>query len=127
MRVRITPTDWGTVRTAWSNGGGATSAWVHRGFPFAAALTGLDAGSSSASVFASYSSEDVDTRIAAIRAALDPAKRAEATTALGQWLKERASNIFIAHVNEPYGASRKIKHWPCLSEQVTNIDLITGG
>ena len=125
VRVKIAPSDWGSVRTEWTNGKGATTTWMHRGFPFASALAGLDASSSSASLFASYSSPDVDTQIQAIRATLDPAARAQTTTALGQWLRDRASNIFIAHVNEPYGASRKIKHWPCLTEQVTNMDLIT--
>lgn len=125
VRVKISPTDWGTVRSAWTSGKATDVVWVHRGFPFPAALAGYEAGYYSASLFSSYATTDVDKQIEAIRAAVQPDARAQATVALAQSLRDQGANVFIAHVNEPYGVSKKIKSWPSLSEQVTNMDLIT--
>lgn len=125
VRVKIAPTDWGTVRGAWTSGKATDVVWVHRGFPFPAALAGYEAGYQSASLFSSYATAEVDKQIDAIRAAVEPAGREKATVALAQTLRDQAANVFIAHVNEPYGTSKKIKSWPSLSEQVTNMDLIT--
>lgn len=127
VRVKISPTDWGTVRSAWTTGKATDVVWVHRGFPFPAALAGYEAGYHSASLFSSYATIDVDKQIDAIRAAVQTEPRTQATKTLAQSLRDQGANVFIAHVNEPYGASKKIRSWPSLSEQVTNMDLITKG
>jgi peptide/nickel transport system substrate-binding protein len=79
----------------------------------------------SSSLFASYSNETTDRLVLGIGSALVPAERADRIRETGQFLRDEAAAVYIAFANEPYGASQKIGHWPALSQQGTNIDLIT--
>jgi peptide/nickel transport system substrate-binding protein len=127
VRVRIVPTNWTSLRGAWTSGNASDIAWTHRGLAFSSTLAGLQASVMSASVFSTYANAETDARVDAIGGALDPSQRATLTHDLGVYLREEASAVFIAFANEPYGASAKVGHWPALSAQGTNIDLITRG
>jgi len=43
---------------------------------------------------------------------------------LANYLRDMGSIVFIGHIDEPYGASKKVGHWPTINEQTTNLDLI---
>ena len=55
----------------------------------------------------------------------DPARRSARIRALGQYLRDEAASVFIGFANEPYGISERVGNWPALSQQGTNIDLVT--
>jgi peptide/nickel transport system substrate-binding protein len=125
VRVKIEPTSWPTLRGAWTTGATSDIAWTHRGLAFSGMLPGLQASVMSASVFASYANEQTDAWVQRISDELDPAARARLTTELGLYLREEAGAVFIGFANEPYAMSSKIGSWPALSQQGTNIDLVT--
>jgi hypothetical protein len=79
----------------------------------------------SSSLFATYSNEVTDKLVLDVGAALAPTDRAARIRETGDYLREQAAAVYIGFANEPYGASRKIGHWPALNQQGTNIDLIT--
>lgn len=125
VRVTIEPTSWPTLRGAWTNGSATDIAWTHRGLAFSGTLPGLHASVMSASLFASYANADTDAHVQRISDELDPRERARLTTELGEYLREEAGAVFIGFANEPYAMSGKIGQWPALSQQGTNVDLIT--
>lgn len=125
LRVKIVPSNWTTLRGAWTTGKASDIVWTHRGLAFSGTLSGLHASLSSASVFAAFANEATDAGIERIEQALDSATRSARIRQLGLDLREEAPTVFIAFANEPYGASAKVGHWPALSQQGTNIDLIT--
>jgi peptide/nickel transport system substrate-binding protein len=127
VKAEVVPTDWPSLRGAWTSGKATDIVWTHRGFAFPSTLAGIDAGKNGASLFSSFSNAESDGKITEIRNTLDPAKRADLTKKYGQWLHDTGADIFIAWANEPYGASKKVGTWPSLAAQVTNIDLITAG
>jgi hypothetical protein len=79
----------------------------------------------SESVFSTYANAETDARIAAIGGELDPQRRRELIADFGRYQRDAAAAVFIAFADEPYGASGKVGHWPTLSSQATNVDLIT--
>jgi len=125
VRVTIEPTSWPTLRGAWTNGSATDIAWTHRGLAFSGTLPGLHASVMSASVFASYANAETDARVQHISEELNPQERSRLITELGEYLRDEAGAVFIGFANEPYAMSAKIEHWPALSQQGTNIDLIT--
>jgi peptide/nickel transport system substrate-binding protein len=125
VRTTIEPTNWIALRGLWSTGKATDIVWTHRGFAFTNTLTGLQSGIMSTSVFAGYSDANTDNYINRIGNSLDRDERARIANEMGQYLRDQAAYVYIAFVDEPFGASRKIGHWPTLSEQGTNIDLIT--
>jgi peptide/nickel transport system substrate-binding protein len=125
VRVKIEPTSWPTLRGAWTTGATRDIAWTHRGLAFSGMLPGLQASVMSASVFASYANQETDAWVQRISDELVPSERARLTTELGNYLREEAGAVFIGFANEPYGMSSKIGPWPALSQQGTNIDLVT--
>jgi peptide/nickel transport system substrate-binding protein len=125
VRVTIVPTNWISLRGSWTTGGATDIGWTHRGVPFSGTLAGLQASVMSASLFSSFANEETDARIEAIGAALDAGQRAALIEEFGLYLREQAAAVFIAFADEPYGASSKVGHWPALSAQGTNVDLIS--
>jgi peptide/nickel transport system substrate-binding protein len=125
LQVTIEPTNWTSLRSAWTSGNANTIAWTHRGLAFSGTLAGLQASVMSSSLFASYSNETTDRLVLGIGSALVPSERAERIRETGQYLRDEAAAVYIAFANEPYGASQRIGFWPALSQQGTNIDLIT--
>jgi peptide/nickel transport system substrate-binding protein len=125
VRVKIEPTSWPTLRSAWTTGHTTDIAWTHRGLAFSGTLPGLQASVMSASVFSSFANAKTDALVQAIGDALDAIQRERLMLELGQYLREEAGAVFIGFANEPYGMSSKIGRWPALSQQGTNIDLVT--
>ena len=79
----------------------------------------------SASVFSSFANAETDAWVQRIGDEIDAKKRAQLMYELGEYLHDEAGAVFIGFANEPYGMSNKIESWPALSQQGTNIDLIT--
>jgi peptide/nickel transport system substrate-binding protein len=125
IRTRIVPTTWTSLRSAWSSGKAGELAWTHRGLAFAGVIQGLIASVQSSNLFATYANDFTDGAVAAIGRETDPARRAELIRALGQYLRDEAASVFIGFANEPYGISERVGAWPALSQQGTNIDLVT--
>jgi len=125
VRAKIVPTNWTSMRSAWSTGNASDIGWTHRGLAFSGTLAGLQASIMSASVFSTFATDETDARVEAIGAALDPQQRAALITSLGHYLRDEAASVFIGFADEPYGASAKIGKWPALNSQGTNVDLIT--
>jgi peptide/nickel transport system substrate-binding protein len=125
VRVKIEPTNWTTLRSAWTTGHTTDIAWTHRGLAFSGTLPGLQASVMSASVFSSFANAETDAQVQAISDEINPLRRAQLTTKLGMYLRDEAGAVFIGFANEPYAMSDKVGHWPALSQQGTNIDLVT--
>jgi peptide/nickel transport system substrate-binding protein len=125
IRAQIVPTTWTSLRSAWSSGNAGELAWTHRGLAFAGVVQGLIASVQSSNLFATYANDRTDAAVAAIGRETDPARRAALIRDLGQYLRDEAASVFIGFANEPYGISERVAHWPALSQQGTNIDLVT--
>ncbi|MGD2166671.1 MAG: ABC transporter substrate-binding protein, partial [Gammaproteobacteria bacterium] len=125
IRTTIVPTTWTSLRSAWSTGNASDIAWTHRGLAFAGTVQGLIASVQSSNLFATFANDHTDAEVAAIGREVDPTKRAQRIRDLGQYLRDEAASVFIGFANEPYGISTKVADWPALSEQSTNIDLVT--
>jgi peptide/nickel transport system substrate-binding protein len=125
VEAAIEPTNWTSLRSAWTSGNANDIVWTHRGLAFSGTLAGLQASVMSTSLFATYSNAITDQFVLDIGSALIPAERAERIRETGEYLREEAAAVYIAFADEPYGASKKVGHWPALSQQGTNIDLIT--
>jgi peptide/nickel transport system substrate-binding protein len=125
LRVSIAPTNWTSLRGAWTHGQVGDVAFTHRGLPFASTLAGLQASVMTQSLFSSYANRETDAQVAGIASALDPLLRRRLVRNLGIHLRDEAAAVYIAFAHEPYAASAKVGHWPALSQQGTNVDLIT--
>lgn len=125
VRVTIEPTSWPSLRSAWTTGNTTDIAWTHRGLAFSGTLPGLQASVMSASVFSTYANDKTDGYVDAIGAALDERERGRLMIELGEYLREEAAAVFIGFANEPYGMNKRLASWPALSQQGTNIDLVT--
>ena len=124
IRVSIELIDWTSLRTAWTSGAARTYVWTHRGFPFTSAQNGLEAGFEAKSLFASYSTPELQALIDAHSAELDPMKRREKLVEIGAYLRDQAGNVFIAHINEPYAISAKVGDWTITSSNALNFEHI---
>jgi len=125
LRVAIEPTNWTSLRGAWTSGNANQLVWTHRGLAFSGTLAGLQASVMSGSLFATYTTEATDRFVLAVGSALTPRERAERIRETGEYLRDEAAAVYIGFANEPYGASAKVGHWPALNQQGTNLDLIT--
>ena len=125
IRTEIVPTTWTSLRTAWHSGNASDLVWTHRGLAFASPLEGLVAGLQSSNLFATYTSDHVDDVIALIGREADRDMRSELITQLGRHLRDQASSVFIGYANEPVGLSDRVAEWPTLSQQYSNIALVT--
>jgi peptide/nickel transport system substrate-binding protein len=125
IRTRIVPTTWTSLRSAWSTDHAGDIDWTHRGLAFAGVVQGLIASVQSSNLFATYANDYTDAEVAAIGRETDPVKRSARIRELGQYLRDEAASVFIGFANEPYGISARVGDWPALSQQGTNIDLVT--
>ena len=125
IRTRIVPTTWTNLRTAWSTGKARDVAWTHRGLAFYSTLQGIIASSHSSNLFATFTNDETDAAIEAIGRELDRERRTERIRELGEYLRDEAANVYIGFANEPYGISERVEDWPTLSEQGTNVDLVS--
>jgi peptide/nickel transport system substrate-binding protein len=125
LNVKIVPTDWTSVRGAWTSAKATDYVWTHRGLAFTNTVTGLQADNNSKSVFATYATEETEAKLIEIEKELDLKKRSVLIKKFGEFLRDEAACAYLVFANEPYGASKKLAKWPTLSEYATNIDLIT--
>ena len=121
----IEPTNWISLRGAWTTGNATDFVWTHRGIPFPTPLPGLQISSASRSLFATYVDAQSDINLGMISKSLDLEERKALLFKQAQHLRDQAAAVFIAHVDEPYGASKKIAAWPSITSQATNLDMIT--
>ena len=127
LKVKIEPTEYPTLRQAWTGGGGKANdyVWTHRGLAFTNTASGLQTVIIAKSVFATYVTEETEVKMLEIDKELDAKKRSLLIKKVGEYLRDEAAHVFLVFANEPYGASKKLAKWPTLSEYATNIDLIT--
>jgi len=125
IRATIVPTTWTSLRTAWSSGKARNIAWTHRGLAFSSTLQGLIASVHSSSLFATFTDDHTNAEVESIGRELNRGRRADRIRQLGQYLRDQASSVFIGYANEPYVISDRVGHWPTLSHQSTNLDLVT--
>ena len=125
VNASIEPVDWPSLRSEWTEGRANNYVWTHRGFPFASAANGMEAGYLAASVFASFSTADLEAMIQDFSTEVDPAAREAKFTEIGQYLRDEAAAVFIALANEPYGISDKVGEWKITTAYVWNFDQVT--
>jgi ABC-type transport system substrate-binding protein len=99
--------------------------YKRQGFSFSSAANGLEAGFMAASVFAAYSTPELETMINDFSNEQDLAEREAKFTAIGQHLREEAAAVFIALANEPYGISDKVGEWKITTAYMWNFDQVT--
>lgn len=120
--VEIELIDWTSLRVAWTSGTARDFVWTHRGFPFTSAQNGLEAGFDAQSVFAAYSSPELQAMLDSHAAQLDPDLRRAELETIGQHLRDNAANVFIAHINEPFGISDKVGDWTITASNALNFE-----
>ncbi len=125
VNASIEPVDWPSLRSEWTEGRANNYVWTHRGFPFASAANGMEAGYLAASVFASFSTAELEAMIQDFSTEVDPASREAKFTEIGQYLRDEAAAVFIALANEPYGISDKVGEWKITTAYVWNFDQVT--
>ncbi|RIK93661.1 MAG: hypothetical protein DCC73_08825 [Proteobacteria bacterium] len=125
IKVNIVPVDWNSLRAASTTGNATDYVWTHRGLSFPSPLTGLQAGFSPASVFASYANDQTGQWLERIGTELDPARRRMLIHDMGQFLRDEAAAVFIVIAHDPWASGPRIARWPFIRYQVTNIDQIT--
>ena len=125
LNVKVVPTDWTSVRGAWTKGVANDYVWTHRGLAFTNTASGLQTVVVAKSLFATYVTEETEAKMLEIDKELDVKKRSVFIKKFGEFLRDEGAHAFLVFANEPYGASKKLAKWPTLSEYATNIDLIT--
>ena len=123
VNATIEPVDWPSLRTQWTEGAANDYVWTHRGFPFASAANGLEAGFMQDSLFASFTSPELEAMIQQFSQEQDTDTRTQLFTDIGQYLRDEAAAVFIALANEPYGVSDKVGEWDITTAYVWNFDL----
>jgi ABC-type transport system substrate-binding protein len=112
INVKIVHTDYGTMQAAWTGGKATDYIWVHRGMSFADIVGGLQVAYSAKSKFACYVTKETEARITQIENEFDLKKKSALLKQFGEYLRDEAPFAFVAFVNEPYGASKKVGQWP---------------
>jgi peptide/nickel transport system substrate-binding protein len=124
VNVKIEPIDWPALRSEWTEGRSNSYVWTHRGFPFASAANGLEAGYMARSVFASYTTKELEAMIETFSNETNAQSRESQFKAIGQHLRDEAAAVFIALANEPYGVSKKVGDWEITTAYVWNFDQV---
>ena len=123
--VKIAPSDWNTVRGDLLGGKANDYLFNQRGQPFIDPQAGFDLEYDAKNMFCIYATQEVIDKYNQVKTELDPQKRDQLAKEFGLFVKDEATNIFIAFANEPYGASKKVGQWPTIRMRPSNIDLIT--
>ena len=122
--VTIQPADWPAIRSEWTSGEKLDFAFTHRGFPFPNPENGVEAGFSNRSLFASFTSEELEGKLAALGGETDRAARREKLTDIGQYIRDEAGAIFMVLANEPYGVGSDVGDWAIDTSYVYNFDQV---
>lgn len=124
IEVTIEPGDWPSIRKEWMSGNALDFAMTHRGFPFPNPENGVEAGFSTQSLFASFTSDELEEKLASLAAETDPAMRTQKLTDIGQYIRDEAGAIFMVLANEPYAVSDKVGDWGITTSYVYNFDQV---
>ena len=125
IKVKIVPTNWGSVRDELLAGKANDYLYNQRGQPFAEALTPATIFYDPKGQFSSYATEASSALLDKMLKELDAGKRKQFAQEFGQLLHDDAAGVFIAYANEPYGASKQVGKWPTIRMRPFNIELIT--
>jgi peptide/nickel transport system substrate-binding protein len=125
LDVKIVPSDWGTVSAEWTTGKANNYVWTHRGMAFTDKLTPLNNSFGASSLFSSYSTKETEAWLEKVNREFDAKKRSQLARELIQDMHDEASGVFLVFANEPYGASKKVGHWPTIRFRANNFDMIT--
>lgn len=124
INVSIEPVDWPSLRSEWTDGRASDYVWTHRGFPFADPVNGLEAGFTDRSLFASYTSEELEGMISRMANEQDAEQREQYLTEIGHYLRDQAAAVFMILANEPYGVGDRISDWSITTSYVYNFDSV---
>ena len=124
INVTIQPGDWPSIRSEWTSGGKLDFAMTHRGFPFPNPENGVEAGFSTRSLFASFTSPELEDKLASLAAETDRDVRREKLTDIGQYIRDEAGAIFMVLANEPYGVGPAVGDWSIDTSYVYNFDQV---
>ncbi|MBF9042251.1 hypothetical protein HKCCE4037_02855 [Rhodobacterales bacterium HKCCE4037] len=122
INVTIEPGDWPSIRSEWTSGEAWNYAMTHRGFPFANPENGVEAGFSDRSIFASFTSAELEELLAGLASETDRDARRERLTEIGQYIRDEAGAVFMVLANEPYGVGPDVGDWSIDTAYVYNFD-----
>jgi peptide/nickel transport system substrate-binding protein len=127
IKVKVTPTDYPTIRTAWNAGKANDMFWTHIAQPpLSKDDSGtLTAGYTDKSVFATFTSTELNTKVAAALNEGDVTKRAAVMDDIYSYLIDQADYLYLTTVNEPYAAIPSIGTWPTVFNYPSNFEQIT--
>lgn len=124
IQATIEPVDWPALRAEWTEGKANDYVWTHRGFPFANPENGVEAGFSDRSLFAAFTTPDLEDKLAGLGGEPDPARRQERLVEIGQYLRDEAAAVFMVLANEPYGVGADVADWGITTSYVYNFDQV---
>jgi len=127
VKVKVTPTDYPTIRAAWNAAKANDMFWTHT---YGAPVSLDDAGSltaayTDASLFAIFTSTELNQKAAAAQAEPDSKKRAAIMADINKYLLDQADFIYLLSAVEPFAANPTIGKWPTITNYPTNFDQIT--
>jgi peptide/nickel transport system substrate-binding protein len=125
LDVKIVPSDFMTVFGEWTGGKANNFVFTQRAQAFSGALEPITVDNTSASLYASYVTKDIEAWVDKIAHEFDENKRNQLLIEYGQYLHDEACNVFLVQANEPYGVSKKVGRWPTIRNRPSNFDLIT--
>jgi peptide/nickel transport system substrate-binding protein len=127
IKVKVVPTDYPTIRARWNAGTANDMFWTHIASPpLSPDDSGtLTAGYTDKSVFATFTSKELDAKAAAALNEPDPVKRAAIMADIYSYLIDQADYLYLTAVNEPYATGPAIATWPTIFAYPTNFDSIT--
>jgi ABC-type transport system substrate-binding protein len=88
-------------------------------------LTPLNNSFGASSLFSSYSTKETEAWLDKLNREFDVKKRSQLARELIQNMHDEAGGVFLVFANEPYGASKKVGHWPTIRFRANNFDMIT--
>ncbi len=127
VKVKVTPTDYPTIRAAWNAGKVNDMFWTHT---YNAPISpddagGLTAAYTAASLFAIFTSPELDTKGNAAQAEPDAAKRTALMAEINKYLLDQAEFIYLLSAVEPFAVNPIVGSWPTITQYPTNFDQIT--
>jgi peptide/nickel transport system substrate-binding protein len=127
VKVKVTPTDYPTIRTAWNAGKANDMFWTHIASPpLSKDDSGtLTAGYTDKSVFATFTTKELDAKAASALNEGDVTKRAAIMAEIYSYLIDQADYLYLTTVNEPYAAIPSIGTWPTVYNYPSNFEQIT--
>jgi peptide/nickel transport system substrate-binding protein len=127
INVKIIPTDYPTIRASWTGAKAQNMFWTHTyGAPIALDDPGgLTAAYTDKSVFAIFTTPELDKMSDAALSEPDSAKRLALLKDIYDYLTDEAVFIFLISAEEPYAVNPVIGSWPTITNYPTNFDQIT--